>query len=149
MRDWARSIIKYIRIFIHFKKINFLERLAFRSGFLFLTAGVIINIILNIVFINVVFGSVTSIRGWSYHEVLLVVGTTIFVEGAIWMTCAYLHILKILLKSGALDGLLVKPMDSQFLVSCYRGDLEDLVRVILGMSIVIYAASHLEYPAGN
>jgi ABC-2 type transport system permease protein len=121
-----------------------MERLAFRSSFIFLIFGVAFQIFLSLIFIKVIFGWVASIKGWTYYEVLLLVGTSIFLEGVLWMSCAYLHILKILLKNGALDGILVKPMDSQFLVSCYRGDLEDLVRVILGASIIIFAISHIE-----
>lgn len=143
MKVWARKIWKYFLIFIHFKKINFLERLAFRSSFVFLTTGVFMQIALNLIFIKVIFGWVTNIKGWNYYEVLIIVGTAILVEGMIWMTCAYLHVLKLILKNGSLDGLLVRPMDSQFLVSCYRGDLEDIVRIVIGGSIIIYSLSHL------
>jgi len=143
MKDLVLKLIKYIRVFIHFKKINFLERLAFRSGFILLTSGVILNIFLNLIFIKVIYLWVTNIKGWNYYEALIIVGTSIIIEGAIWMTCAYLHALKLMLRMGDLDSYLVRPMDSQFLVSSYRGDLEDLVRIILGISIIFYGISHL------
>lgn len=143
MRVWAREIMKYIKVFLHFKRINFMERLAFRSGFAFLTFGVTLNIFLNLFFIKVIYSWVTDIKGWSYYEALIVVGTSILVEGVIWMTCAYLHALKVMLKTGELDGYLVKPMESQYLVTCYRGDLEDVVRLMLGLGIIIFGISHL------
>ncbi|HLN18974.1 MAG TPA: ABC-2 family transporter protein [Patescibacteria group bacterium] len=107
------------------------------------------QIALNLIFIKVIFGWVTSIKGWNYYEVLIIVGTAILVEGMIWMTCAYHHALKLILKTGSFDGLLVRPMDSQFLVSCYRGDLEDIVRVVIGGSIIIYGMGHLDVQGWN
>ena len=126
-----------------------MERLAYRSSFFFLTCGVIFQIILSLIFIKVIFGWVSHIRGWSYHEMLIITGTSILLEGLIWMSCAYLHILKVLLKNGTLDGILVKPMGSQFLVSCYRGDLEDIVRVVSGIGIIVYALFNMDIPAGQ
>ncbi|MFZ2192791.1 MAG: ABC-2 family transporter protein [Candidatus Moraniibacteriota bacterium] len=143
MKDKALKIKKYFKIFILFKKINFVERVAYRFGFSLMTFAVFLQLFFNLFFIKIIFGWVQSIHGWNYYEALLVVGTVLLLDGMMWVSCAFIHILGQHIKMGTLDSLIIKPMDCQFLVSVYRGDLEDAVRIVTGLGVIIFALSHL------
>lgn len=143
MKDKVRKIKKYIKVFIHFKKINFVERTAFRLGFFLMAFAVFLQLFFNLFFIKIIFGWVQNIHGWNYYEALLVVGTVLLIDGLMWTSFAYMHILGQHIKRGTLDSLIIKPMDCQFLVSVYRGDLEDAVRIVTGLGVIIFALTNL------
>ncbi|MFZ2975662.1 MAG: ABC-2 family transporter protein [Candidatus Moraniibacteriota bacterium] len=143
MKDKALKIKKYLKVFIHFKRINFVERVAFRLGFFLMAFGVFLMLFFNLFFIKIIFGWVENINGWNYYEALLVVGTVLLLDGFMWVSCAFVHVLGQHIKMGTLDSLIIKPMDCQFLVSVYRGDLEDAVRIATGLGVMIFALSNL------
>jgi ABC-2 type transport system permease protein len=149
MKALAREIKKYWSVFVYYKKVDFLGRLAYRYNFFLMLIGVFAKVFFNLVFINVVFSWVKNIQGWSYSEALLIVGTVMLIDGLMWTSVAYLHIIKYLVRNGQLDGLITKPIDSQFIVSVHRGDLEDIVRVITGLAVIIFAFSQLSLGAGQ
>ena len=149
MKALAREIKRYIAVFVYFKKVDFLGRLAYRFNFFLMLFGVFFKVFFNLVFIRVIFSWVKSIQGWNYYEVLLIAGTVMLIDGLMWTSVAYLHIIKNLIREGQLDGLLTKPIDSQFLASVYRGDLEDIVRVITGLGVIIFAFSHFNLSGGS
>ncbi|KKP80390.1 MAG: hypothetical protein A2271_04915 [Candidatus Moranbacteria bacterium RIFOXYA12_FULL_35_19] len=143
MKDLARKLKKYITIFILFKKINFSERIAYRFGFFLMSSAVFVQLFFNLFFIEIIFSWTKNIYGWSHYEVLLIVGTTLLLDGLMWTSCAFVHILGQHIKMGTLDFLLTKPVDTQFLVSIFRGDLEDIIRVATGLGVVIFSLTHL------
>ena len=141
----ALKIGKYFRIFFYYKKMNFVERTAYRFGFFLIVFSVFIQIFFNLFFIEIIFSWVNSISGWNHYEALLVVGTIIFLDGLMWITCAFVHILGEQIKLGTLDFTITRPMDAQYLVSIRRGDLEDVVRIATGMGVIIFSLAHLNY----
>ncbi|NTU66731.1 MAG: hypothetical protein HGB08_02280 [Candidatus Moranbacteria bacterium] len=143
MKDLAREMWKCIKVFIHYKKINFSTRLAYRFNFLLIALAVIFQIFFNLVFIQIIFGWVKNIKGWNYYEVLLVVGTVMLLDGLMWSSFAFMSVLKMHIKQGTLDGLIVKPMDTQYLVSIYRGDLEDTARIIIALGIIVFCIKNI------
>lgn len=107
-----------------------MARMAFRFNFFLMALGVLLNMFLTVVFVRVIFGFVSNLSGWSYHQALMVVASYMFVEGLIWATCAFLGEVWRFIQQGTLDMLLVKPVDAQFLASISRGDPEDWMRII-------------------
>ena len=134
---------KYFKIFLHLKKIGIMNRMAYRVNFFIAIFAVGIQIMFSIVFIKVVFGSVNNMAGWSYYEALVVVATYLMIEGLMWSLFGQFNAIVSHIRQGKLDGLIIKPVDTQFLVSIWRGDPEDLTRVISGIGLIIYALSNL------
>ncbi len=123
-----------------------MTRLAYRFNFIFLCFAVFLQMFSTLVFIKIIFSFINNLSGWSFDEALLVVSSYMIIEGLMWATCAYLSGLSINIKMGTMDYILVKPIDSLFLVSTWRGDPEDWVRVITAIGIFIYAVSNLNLP---
>ncbi len=84
-----------------------------------------------------------NISGWKYGEILIVVATYMLIEGLIWLTCAFVSRLSQGIRHGQLDLMLTKPLDTQFLVSIYRADPEDIGRVITTLILLAYAAKEI------
>ena len=144
MRVLAHRIARYFSLFLYFKKINFLERLAYRFNFYLFLASVFSQAFFNLFFFKIIFSWVGNLRGWNFHQALLIVATVMLVDGLMWIAFAYVYNLKYQIGNGTLDGILTKPAESQFLVSVYRGDLEDLMRIITGVGVLIFSVSHLD-----
>jgi len=144
MKDLAYKLKKYFGIMLYMQKIDIMNRMAYRINFAVQVLTVGLQMIFSLVFIGVLFASNKSVAGWNFYEVLLVVGTYMIVEGVMWGFCAYLSALNKNIREGTLDGILLRPMDTQFLISVWRGDVEDFTRVISGIGVVVFALRHIE-----
>jgi ABC-2 type transport system permease protein len=149
MKAMARKIIKHLDIMWQMQKVDIMSRMEYRINFFIQIFTVGLQMLFSVIFIKTVFGFAGNIAGWNYYEALLIVGTYMIVEGLMWVTCAYLSGLARHVRDGTLDGLLVKPIDTQFLVSIWRGDAEDFTRIVSGVAVIIYALKHLDIAAGN
>lgn len=148
MREVAsslRKIGKYWRVFWKLKQLGFMSRAFYRFNFLLLILAVFCQVALSLIFIKVVFGFVDTIAGWSYEEILVVLASYMLIEGLIWVCFGQLRALDRMIQRGNLDNLLSKPIDTQFLVSVWEGDLEDISRLITGLGILFYALWRLSF----
>jgi len=90
----------------------------------------------------VLFSMRSGVAGWSAHEALLVAGFFVALKGVLQgaiqpaLTNVVEHI-----RQGTLDFLLLKPVDTQFLLSTSRLDLPRVVDVVAGLGIVVWALS--------
>lgn len=149
MKALALNIKKYWRIFWHLRRMRVMQRMAYNVNFFIMAAGVLLQMVFSVVFVRVLFGFVGNLAGWSYYEALAVVASYMILEGAMWVLCAYLCAVSRLIKEGALDSLLVKPIDAQFLASAWQGDPEDSVRLVSGAAVLLYAWQNLNMPLGQ
>ena len=101
------------------------------------------------IFYTVIFSYVPNINGWGKYHVLLLMGTFHIVI-SLFLTFFFPNLVEIpnLVKSGGLDGILVKPIDSQFLLSTHIVDIGSFVNVLLGISIIIISVSKLGIKIG-
>ncbi len=135
---------RYFKVFFIIKKLGFVGRTFYRLNFSLLIFAVFFQMILSVIFVKTVFSFVQNIAGWSYFESLLVLASYMIVEGAVWMLFGQMGAIKNLIQRGSLDSLLIKPIDTQLLVSAWRGDLEDVSRIFTGLGVLVYALSNLD-----
>jgi len=94
--------------------------------------------------ILVVFGKATVVAGWSFPEMLLVLGWFValkgFLEGAV--SPSLLNVIEHV-RNGTLDFVLLKPADAQLLVSIARIEPWKVVDLAGAMAIFIYAFRQL------
>ncbi|MDP3043245.1 MAG: ABC-2 family transporter protein [bacterium] len=125
---------------------SLMQRMAYRFNFLLMCVGVFLQMILTLIFINVIFGFIDNLSGWTREQALIVVASYMIIEGLMWATCAYLAGISRNIRMGTMDLILIKPMDAQYLVSIWRGDPEDWVRVATALLVFIYAIVNLDIP---
>jgi ABC-2 type transport system permease protein len=132
--------VQYIRLFGEFLRACMVEEFEYRANFaanlfmtLFWTATAVLTV-------QLYFYRTQSIGGWSYEEVLILLGIFNAIHGFIEfslqpnMSRLVGHIRK-----GTLDYVLTKPVDSQFFVSFRHLVFWRLADVALGFGLVGYA----------
>ena len=149
MKGLAYKLKKYFGIMLYMQKIDLMNRMAYRINFFISVLTVALQMVFSLVFISVLFSSNRTVAGWGFYEALLVVGSYMLIEGLMWASCAYLNALNKNIKDGTLDGIILRPVDTQFLISVWRGDMEDLARVVSGIGVISFALIHLDFAAGQ
>ncbi len=143
MKVMVSSLKKYFQIFLHLQKFNLMKKMAYPASFLNLLVTIFFVMFLHVLFIKINFGYITSLAGWTFYQVLAIVGTYMVVEGLMWILFANLNSLSLQIKDGSLDGILLKPIDAQFFVSFWRGDFEDVVRIATGACLLFLVARNI------
>ena len=96
--------------------------------------------------VRVYFFYAKSIAGWSYHEMLIVMGLFFTMNGYRQMVISpNLSRLSEYVRLGTLDYVLTKPVNSQFLVSLRYIGIFNWGDPLLGMCLVSYALWHLKH----
>lgn len=133
---------------IYFLKLknSIMMRMAYPFNFLMMVVSVFGQAMLNIIFIKVIYQYVPNISGWNQEQALVVVATYLIIEGLIWTTTAYVAGIRNTVRRGILDYELVKPMDTQFLVSVWRVDPEDAMRVVVASYLLFVGLGSLSFP---
>lgn len=135
----CKNLKKYLQIFLQLQKINLMKRMAYPVSFLFSVCTIFLTMVLSILFVNVNFSYINNLAGWSYFQILAVVGSYMIIEGIMWAFLGQLNSVNTHIMEGTMDGILLKPLDDQFFVSFWRGDPEDSVRIVTGSVLLIMA----------
>jgi ABC-2 type transport system permease protein len=136
--------MKIIRIFFHDFKISLLNELAHKVNFLMRFLADSIFFFVYFVFYTVVFTYVPDINGWGKYDILSVMGTFHIVVSLFFaFFMPNLAQIPELVKSGGLDGYIVKPVNSQFLLSTRSYDIGSLINIFLGIAIIISSVVQL------
>ncbi|HSJ53246.1 MAG TPA: ABC-2 family transporter protein [Anaerolineae bacterium] len=99
--------------------------------------------------VRVYFFHADSIAGWTYHELLVVMGLFFALNGYRQMVLEpNLSRMSEYVRLGTLDYILTKPVNSQFLVSLRHLGVFNWGDPILGLGLVMYAFWKLEYLPG-
>lgn len=102
---------------------------------------------LTLVFLAAVFGQVPTIAGWSWPEILMVLGFYRFLEGlGEFLFDRSFKRFSEDIRRGRLDLLLVKPLDFQFYLSFRFAHFENLSTCLVGAALFAYGFSHTGVP---
>ena len=88
MRDLARKIKKYWRVFLYLRRLGLMSRMAYRVNFFIACFAVFLMMSFTIIFLKVIFRFAGNFGGWGYYQALMVAATFMIVEGLIWVICA-------------------------------------------------------------
>jgi len=146
MKLLAAKITRLYRIWKIQLYSNLMRRMAYPINFYLMSFGSLFQMLLSIAFVKIIFNFIDNLAGWNYYQALMVVASYMLIEGLMWGTCAYLNGLKTHVLMGTLDGLLVKPIDNQYIVSIWQSDPEDWMRVITALIIFIISVNGLNLP---
>ncbi|MFH1286256.1 MAG: ABC-2 family transporter protein [Candidatus Magasanikbacteria bacterium] len=133
---------KYFKLYKKFFKVNLMKSLAYRKNFLLGMFLVCVESIAVLLTVSIIFNHIGNISGWGYHDTLVLTGIFMLTHAFAWLFYkGGVNQLDMLINKGDLDWLLVKPVDTQFLVSCSRIDVEDSARSFVGIPVMIYGLS--------
>jgi ABC-2 type transport system permease protein len=138
-------LTRYLRLLGGLGVYTLNRELAFRGNFLVKVSVEVIWLGILIAFYRVVFARTNTVAGWDEPRYLFFVGCFFALNGLIEMLfLENCNEFAELVRTGDLDGLLLKPIDEQFLITCRRIDWGTAPNVLMGsivMAIALYNAS--------
>ncbi|MEW6737538.1 MAG: ABC-2 family transporter protein [Acidobacteriota bacterium] len=137
-------MIRYLRLIAIFISNTFSVQLEYRANFLINLLASMLDIGANLFAISLFFTSNESFGGWSYAEAAVVLGVFVTVEGFI-SSCLYPNLNRISehIRMGTLDFLLLKPIDSQFVISTRNIYILRFADMLLGLIVIYWALQQL------
>ncbi len=137
---------RYWRIFREFFRACFVEELEYRSEFLGNLVSSFFGIGIAILTIHIFFYQTDRLGGWTYTDVLVLLGVFNTLKG--WIDFALRPNMPRLLehvRRGTLDYILTKPVDSMFYVSFRHLVFWRLIDVALGLGLIVYGLAEKHY----
>ncbi len=132
-------MMKYLRVYFRFFRINTMKAFAYRGNFFLGLVLVSFESLTFLFAVTFLFQHIDSIAGWSEKDMLVLTGVFMITQALAWLLYkASVSNLDRLIQRGELDMHLVKPIDSQFLISVYDIDLEDAARGLVGFGLIFF-----------
>ena len=145
----------YIQVFLTFARNSLVRDLSFRTNFLLQCVTSISWAIMNWAFFKIIFAQGDKIAigkgtGWTENEFFVFLGTVWIINAivqAFFMPNA--QEFSELIRTGNLDFALLKPIDTQFLVSFPRLNWSSLANFFLGIAVVTHYTNLLRHQPDN
>ena len=148
-RDPAAAVLRprYLKVFLTFARNSLVRVMTFRMNFILQCLTSISWTVMNIGFYIIVFQFTKQIgvdTGWGKYEFFIFLATTWLINSlvqAFFMPNA--QEFSELIRTGHLDFALVKPIDTQFLISFQKVDWSALSNFWMGIALLGFSLSHL------
>ena len=133
--------MKYIRLYMEFIRQSFMKAMAYKVNFITVLVSNLAFFLIQLYFMEIIFTEIDTIAGWSKYEIFFYIGTFAIID-SLWVFGPYFNLTEIpnMIRIGSLDGYLLKPVNSQFLVTLRNVDIGSLFGVLAGVGIVVYAS---------
>jgi ABC-2 type transport system permease protein len=140
---------RYRQLLTIFYKNTLMNEMEYRVNFWSNLATSVFWLVWAALSVRVYFFHAETIAGWTYHELLIVLGLFFTLNGFRQMVLEpNLSRLSEYVRMGTLDYILTKPVNSQFLISLRNVGVLNWSDPLLGVGLVIYALSQLGYTPG-
>lgn len=142
----------YFRVFLTFARNSLVRDMTFRANFLIDLVTSVCWVFINLGFYTLIFHYTPAIgagTGWEKYQFFLFLATALLINSLVqsfFMTNA--DELSELVRNGGLDFALLKPIDTQFLVSLTRIEWCDLGNFVVGLGLMGYSMYELQYVPG-
>jgi len=138
---------RYHAILFRFWKNSLIRDMSFRANFLINAASELGWVVMVLIFLKIIFMNTAQVRGWTEHQYLFLAGTHMIItsifEAVLFANCWRFSEL---VRSGDLDFVLLKPVNTQFLVSFERVNYSAFANLPVGIGLCVYAASGVGRP---
>ena len=140
---------RYGRVLLSFLRNALVREMTFRGNFLMEAVTNAFWFSAQVIMFDLIYRSVPSVGGWSRYEYFVFMATGMIVntliEAFFMPNCANFSEL---IRTGNLDFALLKPIDTQFLISFEKFDLAALSNLVLALSLLGYSLFQLGHPPG-
>jgi ABC-2 type transport system permease protein len=140
------SPVRYLRLYAAFARFGLASEMSFRANFLVKLSVELLWLSCLVMFYELLFQQTDSVAGWDRNSYLFFVGChyalggiveTFFLENCTGFAE--------LVRSGDLDGYLLKPIDEQFLITCRYLDWSTLPNILQGIAVMVYALVSMDW----
>jgi ABC-2 type transport system permease protein len=141
------AVTRYFRLLSAFARFALANELAFRGNFLMKVLVEVLWLSILLVFYQTIFRKTSMIAGWNEYQYLFFVGCYYTLEGMIETffleNCTEFADL---VRTGALDQYLLKPIDEQFLISFRHFDWSTAPKLLIGGGVMTWALVSMHWP---
>ncbi|HEU5315424.1 MAG TPA: ABC-2 family transporter protein [Chloroflexota bacterium] len=132
--------MKYLRLWRRFFRLALMRQTEYRANLALALVRSFSELALLVVTYVVFYRFADEVAGWTADEALLLLGVYWIFDG-VWtaLFTSGLTRLAALIQYGELDLVLLRPASSQFLVSCRLVNVYELLKVVTGVAVVVYA----------
>lgn len=136
-----RRAMKMHRIFI----VQELKRMMeYKGDFLTGVIGFLITQVFNILFLNIIFSQIPTLKGWSFYEVLFIYGFSLIPKGIDHMLFDNLWAMgHWLVRKGDFDKYLTRPINPLFHVMAEKFQVDAFGELIVGIALIITALPNI------
>jgi ABC-2 type transport system permease protein len=142
----VQSLGRYVRLMGSLARYTLTRELAFRGNFLVKVSVEVLWLAILVAFFRVVFARTNMIAGWNEPQYFFFVGCFFAMNGLIEMlfldNC---NEFAELVRTGDLDGLLLKPIDEQFLITCRRIDWGTAPNILIGTVVMVVSLVQMHW----
>lgn len=135
----------YSRIWLMFLRNSLVRELTFRGNFLIEAVTRTFYLVAQLALFDIIYRQVPQIQDWSRYEYFAFMATGMIinalVETLFMPNCAEFSEL---IRTGNLDFALLKPIDTQFLISFQRVNLSMISQLLLGTGLLTYSVRQLD-----
>lgn len=141
----VNNMKRYLRIYLRLLKVNFANFLAYRANFInsLISSGVWSTFgIVSMLFLT---SRSSSVFGWSRNEILLLTAVYNILFSVYY--CFFsenFEDLPLIVHLGRLDGLLLKPINTQFLISAWKIGYHSIIRFSIGIIFLFYLLNNMK-----
>jgi ABC-2 type transport system permease protein len=135
----------YLRVWTTFLRNSLVREMTFRSNFLITIVTRALWFGAQLLLFEIIYSHVDAINDWSRYEYFCFMATGMLINALVEVlfmpNCANFSEL---IRTGDLDFALLKPIDTQFLVSFEKLELAMLAQVVLAGALLIYSLLQLD-----
>ena len=141
---------RYFRLWLSFLKMSAMADAEYRANIILRVMTEVIWYTMQLSVFEVLYTHTNSISGWTVHDMRVFMGT-LFLTDVTFMILFHENMEQIwsIVRKGDLDLYLVKPINSQFMVSCRKISVAYLLNWILVFGYLIWAVQAMERPVGT
>ena len=136
--------MRYLKLLSIFYKYSILKELEYRVNFLSNAFMSVFWLVWGIVGVSVFFLHGDTMGGWTFPEVLMVIGLFTFFNG-VMESLLRPNVGAVIeqVRDGTFDFVLTKPVNAQFISSLRNIVIWRLVDVVIGLGVIVYALGQL------
>ncbi len=143
----------YASVFLMFARNSLVRDMMFRANFLIEAVSSLSWAIMNVGLYWIIFQHTSSIgagTGWGKYEFFVFMGTTWIVNSLVQtFFMPNSEEFSELIRTGGLDFAMLKPIDTQFLISLRKVSWSSLSNLLLGIVLLVISLAHLTSRAEN
>jgi ABC-2 type transport system permease protein len=140
LHSWA----KYLQVFGNFSRNSLIRDMTFRVDFIIQLISSTSFVIMNLGFYLLIYQYTNSIAGWSQFEFFVFIATTMLVNSMVQaFFMPNVQEFSELIRTGNLDFALLKPIDTQFLISLQKVSWPSLGNFGVALILLFYSLGHL------
>ncbi len=137
---------EYGRIFMTFARNSLIRDMSFRSNFIIQTISSMMWMVMNLGFYLLIYQYTESIAGWTKYEFFVFIATTMFVNSIVQaFFMPNIEEFSELIRTGGLDFALLKPVDTQFLISLQKVSWPALGNFGVAVILLVFSMAQLSW----